>query len=345
MADDYLWDGKGEPDPDVAELERALRPLRYEPRAMSATPRAAVTPLRPRPRAWWGVLAAAAIAAIATTATVRSMRESAHMPPVAARLPKPPKPALPASPSFSVERIEGAPRVGAAPIAAASRLGVGEWLETDASSRARIAIADIGSVEVAAGSRVRLAATGPSQHRLDLDHGAISARVDAPPRLFVVGTRAATAVDLGCAYTLRVDEQGKGLLRVKSGFVSLEDGGRSSLVQAGAACETRPGKGPGTPWFEDAPSKLREALARFDFEDGGAAALDAILASARARDAITIWHLVRRADEGARDRVIERLRALAPPPKSVSMRDARALDDKALNRWRDAITGVPEITW
>lgn len=343
MDDDYLWDKAGEPDADVAELERALAPLRYQPRPMDAPRvRAVVTPLRPRRTAWWTALAAAALAAIAVGTIMGKMPTTPRAPVVAARLPKPPR--LP-GPSFSVERIEGAPRVGSSPIGAASRLGVGEWLETDASSRARIAIADIGTVDVAAGSRVRLAATGPSQHRLDLDHGAISAKVDAPPRLFVVGTKTATAVDLGCAYTLRVDDQGRGLLRVTSGFVSLEDGGRASLVQAGAACETRPGKGPGTPWFEDAAPKLREALARFDFEEGGDAAIDTVLTSARARDAITLWHLLRRADEAARKRVLTRLRVLAPPPKSVTDRDVLALDDKALGRWRDAITGVHEITW
>ena len=31
MSDDYLWDGTGEPDPEVRELEERLRPLRRVP--------------------------------------------------------------------------------------------------------------------------------------------------------------------------------------------------------------------------------------------------------------------------------------------------------------------------
>lgn len=35
MNEQYLWDGTGEPDPDIAELETALGRLRYRPRAKS----------------------------------------------------------------------------------------------------------------------------------------------------------------------------------------------------------------------------------------------------------------------------------------------------------------------
>ena len=34
MKDDYLWDGSGEPDPEIRELEDILGELRYQPRPL-----------------------------------------------------------------------------------------------------------------------------------------------------------------------------------------------------------------------------------------------------------------------------------------------------------------------
>lgn len=354
MGDDYLWDRSGEPDPDVARLEKTLAKLRYQAReyeipaaapAHVAPAPARVVPIR-RARGRWLMLAAAAALAAGAALTWRGQHPTTA--PVA-RLSGSPAPSIAppaATAAFAVERLEGAPRVDAAPIDATARLGVGQWLETDPGSRARIAVADIGVVEVSGKSRVRLTKTGPDQHRLDLAHGSLSARVNAPPRLFVVGTPAATAVDLGCAYTLDVDDQGKGLLRVTSGWVSLEDGGRSSLVPAGAACGTRVGAGPGTPVYEDAPGALREALERFDFEGGGEAAVSVVLGAARARDALTVWHLIARVDGALRGEVVGRLRVLARPPADLREADVLRLDTAALERWRDAITSAgAAITW
>src|SRR5262245_55383270 len=69
------------------------------------------------------------------------------------------RPASPALPSWQVVRLDGAPIVGSKALAESGRMAVGEWLQTDASSRARIAVADIGTVEVEPNSRVRLVAT------------------------------------------------------------------------------------------------------------------------------------------------------------------------------------------
>jgi hypothetical protein len=350
MGDDYLWDRSGEPDPDVARLEGVLSTLKYAEKEGSFEPKAPVVPIaRVRRRVWIPLSVVAGAAAAAAFLVLRSpaprVEEARRM-----------APALTAGSAaihaqdardraaFAVTRLAGAPRVASGSIAATGQLAVGEWLETDASSRARVAVASIGVVDVREGSRLKLSATGPDQHRLDLERGGISARVDAPPRLFVVGTPAATAVDLGCAYTLDVDERGAGVLRVTSGWVALEDGPRSSLVPAGASCLTRPGRGPGTPFFDDAPAPLREALARFDFEDGGAAALRAILAQARRRDALTVWHLLARAEERDRRAVHAKLAALSPPPAGVTEASVLRLDADALAAWRRSLFDMP-ITW
>ena len=125
----------------------------------------------------------------------------------------------------------------------------------------------------------------------------MSARIWAPPRLFFVDTPSAVAADLGCAYTLEVDDAGSSLLRVTSGWVALELKDRESIVPAGAACETRPGVGPGTPYFEDCAGDFRNALEKVDFHSSEierADALKVLLSQARPRDTLTLWHLLSR---------------------------------------------------
>jgi hypothetical protein len=122
---------------------------------------------------------------------------------------------------WQVARLDGKPRIGSSSIGQTGNLAVGQWLETDASSRARIDVADIGYLEVAANSRIGLLKTGSKEHRLSLERGRIHARIWAPPRLFFVETPSATAVDYGCEYTLDVDDSGNSLLNVTEGWVSL----------------------------------------------------------------------------------------------------------------------------
>ena len=84
----------------------------------------------------------------------------------------------------------------------------GEWIETADRPRARITVGDIGTVDVEPGTRVQLGAMQPDEYRIALARGTISARITAPPRLFIVDTPASTVVDLGCAYTVHVDDEG-----------------------------------------------------------------------------------------------------------------------------------------
>jgi anti-sigma factor RsiW len=240
-------------------------------------------------------------------------------------------------PAWSVASLAGAPTVERGRIGKGAQLSVGEWLETDANSRAELQVANIGRIEVDPGSRLRLVATKLSEHRVELAHGRMSARIWAPPRLFFVDTPSAVAADLGCAYTLQVDDRGRGLLRVTSGWVALEAQGRESVVPQGASCATQPGAAPGTPYFEDATDDFKAALSRFDFDGGGAGALAVVLKESRPRDTLTLWHLLARASGDDRARVYDRLAQLAPPPAGVTREGALSLDRHMLDAWKDAL--------
>ena len=219
------------------------------------------------------------------------------------------------------------------------RMTSGEWVDTVDGSEARIIVGALGTVAVAPGTRVRLGEITQSEYRLALAQGTISAEIVAPPRLFIVDTPASTVVDLGCAYTVTVGEDGAGQLRMTSGWAALEFKGRESLVPAGAICRTRPGAGPGTPFFEDAPAALKQAVDDFDEGTRREQALAVIIREARARDTLTLWHLLSRVDKSDRARVYDRIAAFEPPPAGVSRSQLLTLDADALRKWRE------ELAW
>jgi hypothetical protein len=169
----------------------------------------------------------------------------------------------------------------------------------------------------------------------------------APPGEFLVNTPSALAVDLGCAYTLQVDDSGAGLLRTRMGWVGFRLNGRDAFIPAGAVGETRPGIGPGTPYFEDAAAEFREALREFDFarlnESERSAKLAIVLAGARRADALTLWHLLSRASVADRGKVFDTLNAFVPAPNSVTREGIERGEQRMLDAWWNEL-GYDDIT-
>jgi len=241
-----------------------------------------------------------------------------------------------------VTTLDGTPKIGSANISTRGSLSIGEWLETDEKSRAQIAVGTIGNVDIDENTRVRLLETQPTEHRLELARGRMSARIWAPPRLFFVDTPSAVAADLGCAYTLSVDDKGDGRLSVTSGWVALQAKERESIVPEGASCETQLGTGPGTPYFDDSSLEFQQALKKIDFDKdptSRTAALDSMLSQSRAKDTLTLWHLLPRVNDDERVRVYEKMQSLTPPPAGITREGVLKLDQKMLEQWRYALQG------
>jgi hypothetical protein len=327
-SEDYLWDGAGEPDPEIQKLEALLGTFRHdrptpvfteivrEPRWTFFSGRKGLFPIL--------ATAAAAVVAIAVFTLLTYERKSS---PIAVA-------------GWDVSRLAGTPRIGRKTISGnegSVRLGVGQVLETDHQSRASLHADDTGKIEVEPSTRLHLLNMSSGLKRIALDRGTIHAYIWAPAGQFVVDTPSAMTVDLGCAYTLHVDDSGAGLVRTSLGWVGFKLNGHEAFIPAGAACATRPQIGPGTPYFEDASVRFRDALTRFDFEDTTppqrAADLAIVLGDSRKDDALTLWHLLARVDEGQRILVYDRLRKFARPPASVTKEGILRLDQAMLDLW------------
>lgn len=237
--------------------------------------------------------------------------------------------------NWEVVGIRGSTAIDSKPVRGAAKVKAGEWIETGSSSSAKVQIGGIGIVEIGPGTRLRVTAVRPLEHRLTLARGEIHAKISAPPKLFFVDTASATAEDLGCEYSLKTDEDGSGLLRVTLGWVSFQWRGLESLVPAGASCRTRPEAGPGVPYFDDAPDKLIHSLEGLSDAGYAGPSIDVILRAARTRDTLTLWHLLSRTGLSDRERIYDRIAALSPVPTDISREKVLELDSDTLARWRE----------
>jgi hypothetical protein len=334
MNDTYLWDGSGEPDPEVQRLETLLSQFRHIEDALVLPPQPQVQagklPTYIRQMPWIPRLAAAGIvlSALVTGVIVTFLPSSSFR----------------SAPGWRVAPVAGTPQIGTIFITADrsnTKLQVGETLETNATSRASISQEDIGHVDIEPNSRVRVLQMDNQRKRIQLDVGTIHAAIWAPAGQFVVDTPSAVAVDLGCAYTLRVGPDGSGTIRTTLGWVGFQFNRRDSFIPAGAMCSTRPKIGPGTPYFEDASESFRDAVAKFDSisqaPEVREAALTTILAQARPSDSLTLWHLLPRTVGAGRERVFDRFAALVRPPRGVTRDGVLQLNQSMLDLWWNAL--------
>ena len=339
MQEGYLWDASGMPDLEIQGLESLLAGFRHAESAL-------VLPadIRVAPRKFRSVLvhmftvprlAAAAAILFALGITLVLTR---------------PKFEPRTGPTWDVANLQGSPQIGTKEIAAnqaPAKVHVGQTITTNGVSRASLFQFDLGEIRIEPNSRVRLVQTDRSRKRIQLDVGTIHAAIWAPPGTFVVDTPSAVAVDLGCAYTLQVAPDGSGTIRTALGWVGFHLNGRDSFIPAGAMCSTRPERGPGIPYFEDATPAFSEAVAQFDSspENSAAqsAALATILSEARKQDALSLWHLLSRTTAAERDLVYSRFAALVPPPNGVTREGILNLDQSMLDLWWDSL-GLGKIS-
>jgi hypothetical protein len=311
---DYLWDKHGDPDPEIERIEQALQVFAQTTPPPRLDGRQRAPARRSTSRAALLIAATLALAVAGAVITLMERR---------------------GTPAWQVTTAGGR-----------STLPAGAWLNT--RDEATVAVADIGTVTVEPGARVRMLSTRSGHHRMELSRGTMHATIWAPPNQFFVETPSTLAVDLGCAYTLTVDEDGGGLVTVLVGWVGFKTGERESFIPAGSAAVTRRGIGPGTPYSERASDAYRQALALLDFGPGdsdadratnpdSAHALALVLDQSQEHDEVTLWHLLSRVPAADRDRVFDRLASFVPPPTGVTRDGIRAGDRRMLDAWWDAL--------
>ena len=221
-------------------------------------------------------------------------------------------------------------------------LALGEKIATGPGQHASLAASAVGSLRLEPNSTLQVVQSGPSHQRLALTQGTLHALIWAPAKSFAVDTPAGTSIDLGCAYTITVDQDGAGLVSVSTGWVAFQTGRLESFIPAGAACRTRRQIGPSLPYFTDASATFTAAIARWELTHE----LEGLLGSARPRDAITLWHLLQRTQGAApRRQVAQKLVALVPGVDAAGLAAGLEQGDPAAITQAWNALGLGSVEW
>jgi hypothetical protein len=247
------------------------------------------------------------------------------------------------------ERREAAPAgLPLTVTASGESLATGEWF-TATEERRRLLLSDLGDLTLAPGSRLHVRRLAVDETRLYLERGALDALVSirARPRFFQVETPATTCIDLGCRYTLTVDDAGVAQVHVKTGRVVFESHGREVFVPAGATCRARPDTGPGTPRFVEGSPELASALDAFDaappagVEARRYLARKALALASDESHTLPVWHFLQDADAeiacAARDALVRVVVTKEEPPPPTPGKP----DTTERERWK----AILESTW
>ncbi len=246
---------------------------------------------------------------------------------------------------MQVENIQGSFSIGDERYSDAGLIKVGDYLETGSDSKAKIRVGTIGEVEVDPQSRIKLVETKPDEHRLALDKGKIHATIWAPPRLFFVETPSATAVDLGCLYTLEVDENGSTFLYVTSGWVALENNGQEAIIPTGAMCETHKSSGTGTPYFKDADKKFINTLKLFDAGNRDVEIINALIETSSKDDMLSLWHIIPKVDEKSRSDIFSLMKKQIDIPDSITKEKIISADKNTLDELWEVLGFGSKSLW
>jgi FecR protein len=318
--DDYLWDPSGEPDADVERLEELLAPLAYEPGPSEVDgpgERREAWGLRGLPRV---VLFAAGLAAAAALALWIDTSAS--------------------------QRATGAPEIEL--LVGGQRLERGELIEAAAGLRTRLQMAEIGELSLSPGTRLRAKQLDAREVILELERGSLSAYVSpsAAPGFFNIDTPATRCVDLGCAYELRVDEDGETFVEVTLGRVAFRNGDGEVFVPAGAVCHATAAGGAGTPHFRESPEEWLRELRLFDLLDVDDVAREAkgaalVRGATSKNELLPLWHLTADESDAVARAAAGRMGELHPDLSGFDEKGRVALSAKRRASWREELWPDP----
>ncbi|GGD44691.1 FecR domain-containing protein [Pseudoxanthomonas indica] len=323
-APDYLWDGQGEPDPDVLAVQSALAPLAWraqplQPRVLEAG--AAALSARTRRRRFGRVAAALAASLFLSVGMAEGLRHRLQWP---------------QDQAWRISEVVGAPQVQGVRQGEEDRLAPGQWLATGADARVHLRAARIGEVVIGEHSRFRIVQTRTGRHRTQLQQGVLWARVWAPPGQFGVATPRGDVIDLGCEFVLRAQPDGSGSVTVSSGWVQWDNGWSEVLVPQGARLDIAAGGRPGTPYDLRSSAAFRQALKAVDATrriQPRDPRIDALVAQAQPQDALSLLVLLRQHPQLLDGPVYERLVQLMPADAQLTREQIRREGPRAYNLW------------
>ncbi|MCB0727892.1 MAG: FecR domain-containing protein [Ignavibacteriae bacterium] len=238
---------------------------------------------------------------------------------------------------WKVSNLEGNSMIGDVSMTGNDSIKEGQWIQTDAISRAELMVANLGKVIIEPNSRIVFVKNAEGNNRIQVEYGTIQTTMNPNSKSFFVEMPSAVATDNGGSYTITVDSTGDGLVFVKSGKVEVESPNREAVIPAGSIVLTKKNYGVGTPFNENSSPQFKNALFNFDFGKCNDACVNTLLNNAKMSDAVTLVNLMPNVQGVDKEKVYTKLVNFVPPPNPVHGDSIYFMDEKKLNEWIDKI--------
>lgn len=209
----------------------------------------------------------------------------------------------------------------------------GESLISQYMSSAIIRIPKVCDVFVDDNTSLYLEKAKDGGNRLNLNYGRIKVTntVDLPD--FVITCKGYEINDKSGEFTVVASDTSGALISVNRGFIEIICNEQSTFLNERYVCNIKVGFGTGTPYNIDASDSLKEEIKSFDYNNGGDAAVDKIIAHTGPKDVLTLLALIPRASQLKRQQLYQEITNQFPPPENVTRMGIIKADPQMLFLW------------
>ena len=225
----------------------------------------------------------------------------------------------------------------------ASKLNLGDVLETDGTSSVVLKFTDGGNITIEPNSKIRLVTSDNNESRVEVISGTVNTDNKIKPGKIVIEANNVKVRDNGANYTFNVDDKGNGIVYVKDGKVSfVSNNNRQAYIPEGNFCYSQPDKGVGTPFRKDSKPEFQQALFNYDFGNNKVPeVVYSVLANANVQDAYSLVNLLPRLDENKKFMVFNKLSRNGATPSYFKLDSIKDFDENDAKIWID--DSSPEI--
>jgi len=211
-----------------------------------------------------------------------------------------------------------------------------EILYTKASSSVYITIPDVGKLKLLSNSILKRL---DEKNTAQLISGNLIVNNSGAVEKFKLLIPDAIIEDfqIGSSYSVNVDENENSLIKPSSGWIRVQSAQGESILSRGYELNVVKGKGIGIPYFSDADPTYVSQLDEYLFNGKRLNVLSIVISKSSAKDAITLWNLLKRVDESHRVLVYNKLAELVSPPSSTNQNGLLNLDHGMMQSWLEEI--------
>ena len=210
-------------------------------------------------------------------------------------------------------------------------------LSTEASSSITINIPEVGNIKLSQKTSLKRL---DEKNAAQLISGYLNIKNAGAVENFKLVIPSATIEDFytGNNYTVSTDEKGNSIIKLSLGWLRVYNTKlEESIFPQSYEMKVTSEHGLGLPYSSEADLSYVIHLQDYLFNGKSLSVLGIILSNSTSRDAITLWNLMKRADETQRILVYTRLAELIPPPASSKKDKLLNLDPKMMHEWFEKI--------